>query len=79
MASVSIEIITQTATRTIDVQTINAIATGSASLSVTSVPLLIAPPDNVLPPQPENSTLVQVGFFCPLNYAFVAYNSTAIA
>ncbi|MCJ1387544.1 hypothetical protein MMC18_000387 [Xylographa bjoerkii] len=78
MSLISIETITVTAPTTIGLQSITAIVTGSSPSSVTSVPRLIEPPSGNLPSPPQDTILVQVGFLDPLDYAFVAFNNTAI-
>ena len=45
-----------------------------------TLPQIIAPPDSggVLPPQPPNTTLIQIAFTRPLNYPFVISHMPAI-
>ena len=39
---------------------------------------MVAPPDGIIPAQPDNSTLIQIGFLYPLNYEFVVANDLSI-
>jgi hypothetical protein len=50
----------------------------SASAIPTSLPRVITPEGGV-PEQPDNSTLIQIGFLYGLNYEFVVNSSTAVA
>ena len=55
---------------------LNAFVTGTPQTLPTSLPHVIAPPRGI-PQQPQNATMVQVGFLYALNYPFVVANSLA--
>ena len=54
-------------------------ASGAATGIPSSFPKVINPPSGQIPSQPENTTLVQIGFLYPLNYEFVVMHQLSIA